>query len=44
LLPVPLCDIPTFLERFLSHLLRPNTKVRPRQVERMRQQFGSQVG
>lgn len=40
LLPVPLRDIPAFLERFVTHLLRPNVKVRPRQVERIRQQFG----
>jgi hypothetical protein len=44
LLPVPLRDIEPFLERFLVHLLRPNVKGWPRQLERLRQQLLSQFG
>ena len=44
LLPIPLCAIRAFLERFVAHLLRPNIKVRPRQVERIRQQMALNFG
>jgi hypothetical protein len=36
LLPVPWHDIHGFLDRFVAQLLRPNGKVRPRQIDRLR--------
>ncbi len=44
LLPVPLRDIPAFLQRFVAHLLRPNIKVRPRQPDTLRQQLARDFG
>ena len=44
LLPVPLSDLPDFLERYLAHLLRPNIEARPRQVDRLRQQLAREFG
>jgi len=37
LLPVPWSDIRGFLDRFVAQLLRPNGKVRPRQIDRLRE-------
>jgi hypothetical protein len=37
LLSVPWSDIRGFLERFVAQLLRPNGKVRPRQIDRLRE-------
>jgi len=37
LLPIPLSNIGDFLARFVAHLLRANGKVRPRQLDRLRQ-------
>jgi len=39
LLPIPLSNIGDFLDRFVAQLLRPNGKVRPRQIDRLRQLF-----
>ena len=36
LLPIPWADLRGFLDRFVSQLLRPNVKVRPRQIDRLR--------
>jgi hypothetical protein len=36
LLPIPWADIRGFLDRFVAQLLRPNGKVRPRQIDRLR--------
>jgi hypothetical protein len=33
LLPVPWNDLPGFLDRFVAQMLRPNGKVRPRQLD-----------
>jgi hypothetical protein len=44
LLPVPLRDIQDFLDRFVIHMQRPRSKARPRQVERLRQQFELEFG
>jgi len=37
LLPIRWSDIRGFLDRFVAQLLRPNRKVRPRQIDRLRQ-------
>jgi hypothetical protein len=39
LLPIPLSTTAAFLDRFVAHLLRANGRVRPRQIDRLRQLF-----
>jgi len=36
LLPIDWRDIGSFVERFVAELCRPNGKVRPRQLDRLR--------
>lgn len=36
LLPIAWADIRGFLDRFVAELLRPNGKLRPRQIDRLR--------
>ena len=37
LLSIPLSGIGDFLDRFVAHMLRSNAKVRPRQIDRLRE-------
>jgi hypothetical protein len=37
LLPIDLSRIPEFLEKFVVHLQRPRERLRPRQVDQMRE-------
>jgi len=37
MLPISLAAVAGFVQRFLAEMERPNTKVRPRQIDRMRQ-------
>lgn len=44
LLPIPLKSIPEFLQGYVRRLLHPNSKTRPRQLERLRRQMLEQFG
>jgi len=41
LLPIGLSSIAEFVDKFVAHLQRPRAKVRPRQIDRMRDELNA---